>query len=303
MAKLEELQRADFEGIFRAMDGLPVVVRLIDPPLHEFLPNWREQLAKVVRADSRGGASADDRKLLAAIEAMHEPNPMLGLRGCRLGLMVPDFVEMQTRAILGAQIAVKKAGGNPIAKIMIPLVGHVNELARTRALLETEARALEERAGVSVDYQFGTMIEVPRGALTADEIAREADFFSFGTNDLTQLTFGYCRDAAERGFLMKYVDDGVLPANPFQTLDDGVVQLMAIAVTKGRAAKPALGLGICGEHGGDPDSIAKCEQLGLDYVSCSPFRVPVARLAAARASIAASLQTGSRDRGNRTTVH
>ena len=302
MAKLEDLQRADFEGIFRAMDGLPVVVRLIDPPLHEFLPNWREQLAKVIHADSRGGATADDRKLLAAIEAMHEPNPMLGLRGCRLGLMVPDFVEMQTRAILSAQIAVKKSGGKPIAKIMIPLVGHVNELARTRALLETEARALEERAGVSVDYQFGTMIEVPRGALTADEIAREADFFSFGTNDLTQLTFGYCRDAAERGFLMKYVEDGVLPANPFQTLDDGVASLMAIAVTKGRAAKPTLGLGICGEHGGDPDSIAKCEQLGLDYVSCSPFRVPVARLAAARASIAAR-NTGVRQRGNRKTVH
>jgi pyruvate,orthophosphate dikinase len=301
MAKLENLQRADFEGIFRAMDGLPVVVRLLDPPLHEFLPNLQEQLAKVVRADSAGQASADDRDLLAAIEAMQEPNPMLGLRGCRLGLMVPDFVKMQTRAILGAQIAVKKRGGNPIAKIMIPLVGHVNELARTRALLETEARALEERAGVTLDYEFGTMIEVPRGALTADEIAREADFFSFGTNDLTQLTFGYCRDAAERGFLMNYVDEGVLPSNPFQTLDDAVVSLMTTAVTKGRAANPALGLGICGEHGGDPESIAKCERLGLDYVSCSPFRVPVARLAAARASIETARR--ARDRGNRKTVH
>jgi pyruvate,orthophosphate dikinase len=288
MAKLESLQRADFEGIFRAMDGLPVVIRLIDPPLHEFLPNLEEQLTKVVRADAAGGASAEDRKLLAAIEAMHEPNPMLGLRGCRLGLIVPDFVKVQTRAILNAQIAVKKTGGHPLAKIMIPLVGHVNELARTRALLEAEARSVADKAGVAVDYQFGTMIEVPRGALTADEIAREADFFSFGTNDLTQMTFGYCRDAAERGFLLKYVDDGVLPANPFQTLDDAVASLMRIAVDKGRATKPALELGICGEHGGDPASIEKCERLGLDYVSCSPFRVPVARLAAARASIAAS---------------
>jgi pyruvate,orthophosphate dikinase len=213
---------------------------------------------------------------------------MLGLRGCRLGLMVPDFVKMQTRAILNAQIAVKKAGGHPLAKIMIPLVSHVNELARTRALLEAEARSVEDKAGVAVDYKFGTMIEVPRGALTADEIAREADFFSFGTNDLTQMTFGYCRDAAERGFLLKYVDDKVLPANPFQTLDDAVASLMRIAVDKGRATKPTLELGICGEHGGDPASIEKCERLGLDYISCSPFRVPVARLAAARASIAAA---------------
>jgi pyruvate,orthophosphate dikinase len=201
--------------------------------------------------------------------------------------VVPDFVKMQTRAILNAQVAVKKAGGQPIAKIMIPLVGHVNELKRTRALLEAEAQSIEERAGIAVEYQFGTMIEVPRGALTADEIANEADFFSFGTNDLTQMTFGYCRDAAERGFLLQYVDDKVLPANPFQTLDDAVASLMATAIEKGRATNPALELGICGEHGGDPASIEKCEHLGLDYVSCSPFRVPSARLAAARASVAA----------------
>src|SRR5204863_8687530 len=174
------------------MDGLPVVIRLIDPPLHEFLPNLEEQLVKVTRADDAGGASAEDRELLATIRALHEQNPMLGLRGCRLGLMIPDFVKIQTRAILNAQIAVKKSGGNPIAKIMIPLVGHVNELAATRRILEAEATAVEEKAGVGdVDYKFGTMIEVPRGALTADEIAREADFFSFGTNDLTQMTFGY----------------------------------------------------------------------------------------------------------------
>jgi pyruvate,orthophosphate dikinase len=287
VARLEALQREDFEAIFRAMDGLPVVIRLIDPPLHEFLPKLDEQLEKVVRADHAGGASAEDRALLAAIEALREPNPMLGLRGCRLGLMVPDFVKMQTRAILNAEVAVKKTGGHPIAKIMIPLVGHVNELKRTRELLEAEAQSVERQTGIDVLYQFGTMIEVPRGALTADEIAQEADFFSFGTNDLTQMTFGYCRDAAERGFLLKYIDDRILPANPFQTLDDAVVSLIATAIDKGRSTNAALEFGICGEHGGDPASIEKCERLGLDYVSCSPFRVPIARLAAARASVKA----------------
>jgi len=284
MGQLEALQQGDFEGIFRAMDGLPVVIRLIDPPLHEFLPNLEEQLVKVTKAGD--AATPEDRALLATIQSMHEQNPMLGLRGCRLGLMIPDFVKIQTRAILNAQIAVKRAGGNPIAKIMIPLVGHVNELSRTRELLEAEAKSVEAKAGVTVDYKFGTMIEVPRGALTADEIAREADFFSFGTNDLTQMTFGYSRDDAEGGFLLKYVEEGILPVNPFQTLDDAVAGLMRIAVEKGRATKPGLELGICGEHGGDPESIAKCERVGLDYVSCSPFRVPVARLAAAQAALA-----------------
>jgi pyruvate,orthophosphate dikinase len=283
MAKLERLQQGDFEGIFRAMDGLPVVIRLIDPPLHEFLPNLEEQLVKVTKAGD--AASDEDLELLATIKSMHEQNPMLGLRGCRLGLMIPDFVKVQTRAILNAQIAVKQGGGHPIAKIMIPLVGHVNELARTRAILEVEARAVEQAAGVEVDYKFGTMIEVPRGALTADEIAREADFFSFGTNDLTQMTFGYSRDDAEGGFLLKYVEDKILPFNPFQTLDDAVADLMRTAVQKGRATKPDLELGICGEHGGDPESIAKCDRVGLDYVSCSPFRIPVARLAAAQAAL------------------
>jgi len=287
MAKLEVLQQGDFEGIFKAMDGLPVVVRLIDPPLHEFLPNLEEQLVKVTRAEFTGGASEEDKELLATIKSMHEQNPMLGLRGCRLGIMIPDFVKIQTRAILNAQIAVKKAGGNPIAKIMIPLVGHANELKRTKQLLEAEARAVEAAAGagVKVDYKFGTMIEVPRGALTADEIAKDAAFFSFGTNDLTQMTFGYSRDDAEGGFLLKYVEEGILPTNPFQTLDDAVAGLMKIAVDKGRATRPDLELGICGEHGGDPDSIFKCEAMGLDYVSCSPFRVPVARLAAAQATL------------------
>jgi pyruvate,orthophosphate dikinase len=286
MAKLEVLQQGDFEGIFRAMDGLPVVVRLIDPPLHEFLPNLEEQLVKVTKAGD--AATEEDRVLLATIKSMHEQNPMLGLRGCRLGLMIPDFVKVQTRAILNAQIAVKTSGGNPKAKIMIPLVGHVNELSATKTLLEAEAKAVEAKAGVNVEYVFGTMIEVPRGALTADEIARHAAFFSFGTNDLTQMTFGYSRDDAEGGFLLKYVEDGILPFNPFQTLDDAVAGLMKTAVDKGRATRPDIELGICGEHGGDPASIHKCEQIGLDYVSCSPFRVPVARLAAAQAVLASA---------------
>jgi pyruvate,orthophosphate dikinase len=272
------------------MDGLPVVIRLIDPPLHEFLPKHEELLVEVTEDRTRGLPDDDPdyaraRELLATVESMREQNPMLGLRGVRLGLMIPDFVKVQTRAILEAQIAVKREGGNPIAKIMIPLVGHVNELAATRALLEAEAKAVEEAAGVEVDYKFGTMIEIPRGALTADEIAREASFFSFGTNDLTQLTFGYSRDDAEGGFLLKYVEDRILPVNPFQTLDDAVADLMRIAVEKGRSTRPDLELGICGEHGGDPESIHKCERVGLDYVSCSPFRVPVARLAAAQAAL------------------
>jgi pyruvate,orthophosphate dikinase len=292
MGKLELLQRGDFEGIFEAMDGLPVVVRLIDPPLHEFLPPHEELIDQVARLDATGTppddpAFVEARTLLSAVSRLREQNPMLGLRGCRLGLMIPDFVKIQTRAILEAAIARRRAGGDPHAKIMIPLVGHVNELAATRRILEAEAAAVVERAGVDVDYKFGTMIEVPRGALTADEIAREAEFFSFGTNDLTQMTFGYSRDDAEGNFLLKYVEDRILPVNPFQTLDaSGVGLLMQMAVTKGRAARPDIELGICGEHGGDPDSIAFCEQIGLDYVSCSPFRVPVARLAAAQAAMA-----------------
>ncbi len=293
MAKLEKLQQGDFEGIFRAMSGLPVVIRLIDPPLHEFLPGHEELLEEVTRLRTLGTAEGDPeftkaKALLAAVEALREQNPMLGLRGCRLGLMIPDFVKIQTRAILNAAIAVKRSGGDPHAEIMIPLVGHVNELAATKVLLEAEAQAVERVSGETVDYKFGTMIEVPRGALTADEIARHAAFFSFGTNDLTQMTFGYSRDDAEGGFLLAYVERKILPDNPFQTLDTtGVGQLMRIAVEKGRSARPNIQLGICGEHGGDPASIAFCDEIGLDYVSCSPFRVPVARLAAAQAALAA----------------
>ncbi len=281
MGKLEVLQQGDFEGIFKAMDELPVVIRLIDPPLHEFLPNLEDQLVKVTKAGD--AATPEDVELLATIKSLHEQNPMLGLRGCRLGLLIPDFVKVQTRAILNGLIAVQRAGGHPKAKIMIPLVGHVNELSATKAILETEAKAVEAAAGTTAEYVFGTMIEVPRGALTADEIARDAAFFSFGTNDLTQMTFGYSRDDAEGGFLLKYIEDGILPVNPFQTLDDAVAGLMKMAVDKGRATRPDIELGICGEHGGDPESITKCERIGLDYVSCSPFRVPVARLAAAQA--------------------
>jgi pyruvate, orthophosphate dikinase len=291
LGKLEKLQQGDFEGIFEAMDGLPVVIRLIDPPLHEFLPNHAEMVAEVTRMEATGTPVdephfVESREILRAVEALREQNPMLGLRGCRLGLMIPDFVKLQTRAILNAAIARKKAGGDPHAEIMIPLVGHVNELKATRDLLEAEVKTIEQDAGVEVDYKFGTMIEVPRGALTADEIAVHAEFFSFGTNDLTQMAFGYSRDDAEGGFLLKYVETGILPDNPFQTLDVvGVGQLVRTAVEKGRSARPDIKLGICGEHGGDPASIAFFDEVGLDYVSCSPFRVPVARLAAAQAAL------------------
>jgi pyruvate,orthophosphate dikinase len=296
IGKLEKLQQGDFEGIFEAMDGLPVVVRLIDPPLHEFLPNHAEVLVEVTRMEATGVAADDPRyleekELLRAIEALREQNPMLGLRGIRLGLMIPDLIKMQTRAILNAAIARKRAGGDPHPEIMIPLVGHVNELAASQGVLEDEAKKVEQAAGVEVDYKFGTMIEVPRGALTAGEIAKYAQFFSFGTNDLTQMAFGYSRDDAEGGFLLAYVERGILPANPFQTLDvAGVGQLVRTAVEKGRAERPNLKIGICGEHGGDPDSIHFFDEVGLDYVSCSPYRVPIARLAAAQAALSGAAE-------------
>jgi len=237
---------------------------------------------------------AEKEELLEAVEAMREQNPMLGLRGCRLGLMVPDIVRMQTRAILKGAGTAAEEGKTPLPEIMIPLVGHANELAETRAILEGEVRRIVEESGRQVDYKFGTMIEVPRGALTADEIAQHAEFFSFGTNDLTQMAFGYSRDDAEGKFLLQYVDRKILPDNPFQVLDTtGVGQLVRMGVEKGRATRPDLKIGICGEHGGDPASIAFCHEVGLDYVSCSPFRVPVARLAAAQAAIAT---TESRDK-------
>ena len=281
MGKLEVLQEGDFEGILAAMSGLPVVIRLIDPPLHEFLPNLEDQLVKVTKAGD--AATPEDVELLATIKSMHEQNPMLGLRGCRLGLMIPDFVKIQTRAILNAAVAVKRSGKDPRPEIMIPLVGHVNELIATRALLDAEAHAVIAAAGEAINFKFGTMIEIPRACWVADEIAKHAEFFSFGTNDLTQMTFGYSRDDAEGGFLLKYVEDKILPENPFQTLDVVIADEMRMAVETGRSTRPDLKVGICGEHGGDPASIHKCETIGLNYVSCSPFRVPVARLAAAQA--------------------
>jgi pyruvate,orthophosphate dikinase len=346
LGQLERLQTDDFAGLFRAMDGLPVVIRLIDPPLHEFLPSHEELIAEVTRLRTllslegggtvdavgdrlspaiqkgltrifgekdaaramkliqrEGSASAADagdrsgretelaekEELLQAVEAMREQNPMLGLRGVRLGLMVPDIVKMQTRAILAGAARVAAEGKTPLPEIMIPLVGHVNELRETRDILEAEVGRIVETSGQQVDYKFGTMIEVPRAALTADEIAEHAEFFSFGTNDLTQMAFGYSRDDAEGKFLMQYVDRKILPENPFQVLDAaGIGQLVRMGVEKGRSTKKDLKIGICGEHGGDPQSIAFCHDVGLDYVSCSPFRVPVARLAAAQAAIAST---------------
>jgi len=309
LAELERLQTDDFAGLFRAMDGLPVVIRLIDPPLHEFLPSHEELIADVTRLRTTlelgGGGGADaipsleaqlaeKEELLHAVEAMREQNPMLGLRGVRLGLMVPDIVKMQGRAILAGAARVAAEGLTPLPEIMIPLVGHVNELRETRTILEAEVARIVETSGQQVDYKFGTMIEVPRGALTADEIAEHAEFFSFGTNDLTQMGFGYSRDDAEGKFLMQYVDRKILADNPFQVLDTaGIGQLVRMGVEKGRSTKPNLKVGICGEHGGDPASIAFCHEVGLDYVSCSPFRVPVARLAAAQAALT---QTETRDK-------
>jgi pyruvate, orthophosphate dikinase len=282
-------QRSDFEGILEAMDGLPVVIRLIDPPLHEFLPSYEETLVEVTRLELTAPAGPEleeKRHLLHAIAAMREANPMLGLRGCRLGLTRPEITEMQVTAIFEAAVALKQRGLDPHPEIMVPLVGTVNEIKAVREQLEGVAREVMQKAGVEVDYKFGTMIEVPRGALVAGEIAEFAEFFSFGTNDLTQTTYGYSRDDAEGKFLVQYLEQGILKENPFQTLDrEGVGRLMRMAVAEGRGTKAGLEIGICGEHGGDPRSVEFCHELGLDYVSCSPFRIPVARLAAAQAAI------------------
>ncbi len=287
--KLLPIQRGDFKGIFEAMGDLPVVIRLIDPPLHEFLPKYEDLLVEATELRLTGKDPArlqEVERLLKAVQAMKEQNPMLGLRGCRLGIMMPGLTEMQVRAIFEAACELKKAGQDPHPEVMIPLVGHVNELRTEREKLERVAKEVMEEQGVKVDYKFGTMIEIPRAALTADELAKYAEFFSFGTNDLTQTTFGYSRDDAEGKFLMAYVERGILPANPFQVLDrSGVGQLMRIAVERGRETRPDLKIGICGEHGGDPESIAFCHEIGLKYVSCSPFRVPVARIAAAHAAL------------------
>ncbi len=293
------LQRGDFEGLFRAMDGLPVIIRLIDPPLHEFLPGHDELIKDMADLKVRlqhfhtlseiDGALDELRtkeRYLERVEALREENPMLGTRGVRLAILIPGLVRMQVRAVFEAACSCAEDGVDVHPEVMIPLVAHVAELREMRAALEEEARSVMTERGIEVPYHFGTMIEIPRAAITAAELAKEAEFFSFGTNDLTQTTFGISRDDAEQGFLVEYLGRGVLSKNPFETIDrEGVGQLMAWAVERGRAARPDLEVGICGEHGGDPASIALCHELKLDYVSCSPFRVPIARLAAAHAAL------------------
>ena len=280
LRKLKPMQRKDFEGIFKAMDGLPVTIRLLDPPLHEFLPHEAPQQREMAR--QMGVSVARVRRTIASL---HEFNPMLGHRGCRLGITYPEIYEMQVEAIIEAALNVQKRGVRALPEIMIPLVGTVAELAELKRMTDEVAARIMGRRKAEVPYLVGTMIEVPRAALVADEIAREAEFFSFGTNDLTQMTFGYSRDDAGK-FLPHYVEQGILPADPFQSLDqEGTGKLLEIGTAQGRRTRKDLKVGICGEHGGDPSSVAFCHGVGLDYVSCSPFRVPIARLAAAQAAL------------------
>jgi pyruvate,orthophosphate dikinase len=288
---LDELlpyQRSDFEGLFEAMDGYPVIIRLIDPPLHEFLPSFEELLEEVITMQVKGETKGlkEKQELLQNVQALHESNPMMGLRGVRLSIVMPEIVEMQVRAIFEAAANMTNKSITAKPEVMIPLTGHVNELKVIQPRLVEIAKEVMDEKGVSFSYKFGTMIEIPRACTTASEIAEVAEFFSFGTNDLTQMTFGYSRDDAERNFLLKYVEDGILPKNPFQTIDqDGVGRLMRMAVQDGRKARIDLEVGICGEHGGDPESIEFCHTIGQNYVSCSPFRVPIARLAAAHSAL------------------
>jgi pyruvate,orthophosphate dikinase len=276
--KILPMQRGDFEGLFKAMDGYPVIIRLLDPPLHEFLPEDKKSIEELAK---NMGISAE--KIEEKISSLGEANPMLGLRGCRLGILIPEITEMQARAIIEAAVNVTDDGIKVIPKIMIPLASRKEEVAAQREVIEKIAEKVFEEKKKTVDYQIGTMIELPRAALTADKIAEVADFFSYGTNDLTQTTFGFSRDDVGK-YTPEYIKKGILPADPFQTLDqEGVGQLVEIGLKKGKKTNSDLEVGICGEHGGDPDSIEFCHKVGLDYVSCSPFRVPVARLAAAQA--------------------
>ena len=297
--KLLPLQRNDFEGLFRAMDGLPVVVRLLDPPLHEFLPDHQEllheladlklrlqHLATLQEIDDTLDEIRAKQDFLERTETLLETNPMLGTRGVRLGMLLPELTRMQTRSLFQAATQCMREGVDVKVEVMIPLISHVNEFRQQRRLVETEAREVMDEEGQEVPYKIGTMIEIPRAALTADEIASTAEFFSFGTNDLTQTVFGISRDDAESGFLVHYMEHDVLPANPFATLDiPGVGKIMRMAVELGRGVRPDLMIGICGEHGGDPKSVEFCHEMGLDYVSCSPFRIPIARFAAAQAAV------------------
>ncbi|MDP1714228.1 MAG: pyruvate, phosphate dikinase [Anaerolineales bacterium] len=286
--KLLPYQRKDFDGLFEAMDGCPVIIRLIDPPLHEFMPDEEKLFEEVVtlrvKGETEGLKAKED--LLAAVKGMHESNPMMGLRGVRLSIAMPEIVEMQVRAIFEAAADCAKRRIVVKPEVMIPLTGTVRELEWIQPRLERIASAVMQEKGIQFEYKFGTMIEIPRAAVTAREVAKQAEFFSFGTNDLTQMTYGYSRDDAERNFLVTYQEQGILETNPFQTIDrDGVGKLMQWAIDEGRKTRPNLEVGICGEHGGDPDSIEWCHLIGNNYVSCSPFRVPIARLAAAHAAL------------------
>lgn len=284
--KLLPMQYSDFYAMFKAIGEKPMTVRLLDPPLHEFLPSKEDLIAEVATLKAQGKDAKEKEELLHVVEGLSESNPMMGLRGCRLGLTYPEINEMQVRAIFEAACDVKKEGINVQPWVMIPLIGHVNELKTAEEILVRVAKDVMAEKGIEVDYKFGTMIEIPRAALTADEIAEHAEFFSFGTNDLTQMTFGYSRDDAEGKFLNRYVEQKILPSNPFATLDTkGVGQLVEMSMTKGKAVNPSLVGGVCGEHGGDPDSVKFCHKIGLNYVSCSPFRIPQARLAAAQAVV------------------
>ena len=286
LEKLLPMQYSDFKAMFKGIGELPLTIRLLDPPLHEFLPSKEELIAKVATKKALKQDSTEDEKMLAIVENLSESNPMMGLRGCRLGLTYPEINEMQVRAIFEAACDVKKEGINVKPWVMIPLVGHVNELKAAEEVLVKVAKAVMQEKGIELDYKFGTMIEIPRAALTAKEIAQRAEFFSYGTNDLTQMTFGYSRDDAEGKFLKNYVEQKILPYNPFITLDkEGVGRLIELSIKEGREVNPKLKGGICGEHGGDPDSVKFAHKIGLDYVSCSPYRVPQARLAAAQAVI------------------
>jgi len=288
LSRLLEMQKSDFKGLFREMKGYPVTIRLLDPPLHEFLPKREELLVEIATMKCKGEDQAkitEKEKVLQRVEELHEFNPMLGHRGCRLGITYPEITEMQARAIFEAACELAKEGQRVIPEVMIPLVGHINELRQQKELVVKVAGEVMNGMGVKIDYLVGTMIELPRAAVTADEIAREAEFFSFGTNDLTQTTFGFSRDDAEK-FINYYIEKGLFEKDPFVTIDQGGVgKLVATGVKKGRSARPKLKIGICGEHGGDPSSVEFCHGTGLNYVSCSPYRVPIARLAAAQSSI------------------
>jgi pyruvate,orthophosphate dikinase len=280
LEKLLPYQRDDFYGILKAMHDLPVTIRTLDPPLHEFLPH--DDTNQQEMADEMG-ITLDEVK--TKVDSLHEFNPMLGHRGCRLGIIYPEITEMQARAIMEAACKLTKEGVKVYPEIMIPLIGTKAELADQKAVVVRIADEVQNESGVEVDYMVGTMIEIPRAALTADEVAEEAEFFSFGTNDLTQMAFGYSRDDSGK-FLAEYVDRGILSEDPFQVLDQtGVGQLVEMAVQKGRSTKKDLKIGICGEHGGEPKSVAFCHRVGMNYVSCSPYRVPIARLAAAQEAL------------------